>query len=50
MEIAIMIGAAGLALIGASLASLLTNGTDDWVGQVKKAERSRAKMKRALSK
>ena len=50
MEIAIVIGAAGLALIGASLASLMTNGTDDWSGQVKKAERSRAKMKKALSK
>ena len=50
MEIVIMIGAAGLALIGASLASILTNGTDNWAGQVKKAEKSRAKMKRALSK
>lgn len=50
MEIAIVIGAAVLALAGTSLASLLTNGTDDWAGQVKKAEKSRAKMKRALSK
>ncbi|MBU6346309.1 MAG: hypothetical protein KGR70_13555 [Cyanobacteria bacterium REEB494] len=50
MEIAIMIGAAGLALIGAYFATSLTNGTDDWAGQVKKAERSRAKMKKALSK
>jgi hypothetical protein len=50
MEVAIMIGAAGLALLGAALATRLTNGTDDWAGQVKKAERSRAKMKKALSK
>ena len=50
MEIAVIIGAAGLALIGASLATMLTNGTDDWAGQVKKAERSRAKMKKALNK
>jgi len=50
MEIVIVIGAAGLALIGASIASRLTDGTDDWAGQVKKAERSRAKMKKALSK
>ena len=50
MEIAIVIGAAGLALVGASLATMLTNGTDDWAGQVKKAEKSRAKMKKALSK
>jgi hypothetical protein len=50
MEIAIVIGAAGLALLGASLATNLTNGTDDWAGQVKKAERSRAKMKKALNK
>lgn len=50
MEIAIVIGAAGLALIGASIASRLTDGTDDWAGQVKKAEKSRAKMKKALSK
>lgn len=50
MEIAVIVGAAGLALIGASLATMLTNGTDDWAGQVKKAERSRAKMKKALSK
>ena len=50
MEIALMIGAAGLALIGASLATILTDGTDDWAGQIKKAERSRAKMKKALSK
>ena len=50
VEIVILIGVAGLALVGASLATILTNGTDDWAGQVKKAERSRAKMKRALSK
>ena len=50
MEIAIVIGAAGLALIGASIASRLTDGTDDWAGQVKKAEKSRAKMKKALNK
>jgi len=50
MEIAIVIGGAGLALLGASLATILTNGTDDWAGQVKKAERSRAKMKKALNK
>jgi len=50
MEIAIVIGAAGLALLGAFLATNLTNGTDDWAGQVKKAERSRAKMKKALTK
>ena len=50
VEIGIVMVAAVLALAGASLASLLTNGTDDWAGQVKKAEKSRAKMKRALSK
>ena len=50
MEIAILIGVAGAALMGASLASKLTNGTDDWAGQVKKAQRSRAKMKKALEK
>lgn len=50
MEIAVMIGAAGLALVGAYFATILTNGTDDWSGQVKKAQRSRAKMKKALSK
>jgi hypothetical protein len=50
MEIGIMIGAAVLALIGAYFATKLTNGTEDWAGQVKKAERSRAKMKKALNK
>ncbi len=50
MEIAIVIGVAGAALMGASLASRLTNGSDDWAGQVKKAQRSRAKMKQALEK
>ena len=50
MEIGIVIVAAVIALAGASLASLLTNGTDDWAGQVKKAEKNRAKMKKALSK
>jgi hypothetical protein len=50
MEIAIVIGAAALALVGANFATILTNGTDDWAGQVKKAERSRAKIKKALGK
>jgi len=50
MEIAILIGVAGAALMGASLASRMTNGTDDWSGQVKKAQRSTAKMKKALEK
>jgi hypothetical protein len=50
MEIGIVIGAAVIALIGAYFASILTNGTEDWSGQVKKAERSRAKMKKALNK
>jgi len=50
MEIAIVIGAAALALVGANFATILTNGTDDWAGQVKKAERGRANMKRALGK
>ena len=45
-----MIGAAVIALIGAYFATKLTNGTEDWVGQVEKAERSRAKMKEALDK
>lgn len=50
MEIAVVIGAAALALVGAHFATILTNGTDDWAGQVKHAEKSRAKMKRALTK
>lgn len=50
MEIGIVIGAAALALIGAHFATILTNGTDDWADQVKQAERSRAKMKKALTK
>jgi hypothetical protein len=50
MEIGIVIGAAVIALIGAYFATKLTNGTEDWVGQVEKAERSRAKMKEALDK
>lgn len=49
MEIAIVIGAAGLALIGAYFATSLTNGTSDWQ-QVKQAQASRAKMKKALEK
>jgi hypothetical protein len=50
MEIAIVIGAALAGLIGAYFATGATNGTGDWAGQVKKAERSRAKMKKALGK
>ncbi len=50
MEIAVMAGAAALALVGAYFATILTNGSDDWAGQVKKAQRSRAKMKKALEK
>jgi hypothetical protein len=50
MEIAIVIGAALAGLTGAYFATLATNGTQDWAGQVKKAERSRAAMKKALSK
>jgi cell division protein FtsB len=49
MEMAIMAGAALLALIGAYFATNLTNGVDV-VAQVKKAEKSRAKMKKALTK
>ena len=50
MEIAIIIVVAALALVGANFATILTNGTDDWAGQVKSAEKSRAKMKKALGK
>jgi len=50
MEIGIVIGAALAGLIGAYFATGATNGTSDWAGQVKKAERSRAAMKKALSK
>jgi hypothetical protein len=50
MEIGIVLVAAVLALAGTSLATILTNGTDDWAGQVKSAEKSRAKMKKALGK
>ena len=50
MEIGIVIGAALSGLIGAYFATGATNGTQDWAGQVKKAERSRAAMKKALSK
>jgi len=50
VEIGIVAAVAVLALAGASLATILTNGTDDWAGQVKRAEKSRAKMKRALNK
>ena len=50
MEIAIIIGVAALALVGANFATVLTNGTDDWAGQVKRAEKSRAKIKKALEK
>ena len=49
MEIGIVIGASLLALLGAYFATILTNGMQV-VDQVKKAERSRAKMKRALEK
>ena len=50
MEIGIVIGAALAGLVGAYFATGATNGTDDWAGQVKKAERSRAEMKKALGK
>ena len=50
MEIAIIIVVAALALVGDNFATILTNGTDDWAAQVKSAEKSRAKMKRALGK
>ena len=50
VEIGIVLVAAVLALAGTSLATMLTNGTDDWAGQVKRAEKSRAKMKKALGK
>jgi len=50
MEIGIVIGAALAGLVGAYFATGATNGTSDWAGQVKKAERSRAAMKKALSK
>jgi rhodanese-related sulfurtransferase len=50
MEIAVIAAAAGLALIGAYFATNLTNGTDDWAGQVKKAKRDQARMKQALEK
>lgn len=50
MEIGIVVVAAVLALAGASLANQITNGTDNWAGQVKRAEKSRAKMKKALGK
>jgi hypothetical protein len=49
MEMAIMAGAALLALLGAYFATILTNGVDV-VAQVNKAEKSRAKMKKALTK
>jgi hypothetical protein len=50
VEIGIVLVAAVLALAGTSLATMLTNGTDDWAAQVKRAEKSRVKMKKALGK
>ena len=49
MEIVIMAGAAVAALVGTYFATNLSNGSDV-VAQVKKAQKGRAKMKRALEK
>lgn len=49
MEIVIMAGAAIAALVGTYVATNSTNG-GDVVVQVKKAQKSRAKMKKALEK